>query len=94
MRSPPKEKGPAVATPGHDRSSLVSTFDQDETYSEQAENARVRCLDCALFHSHGDSWGECRALPPRFVQNGLEAGAWPRISASNWCGAFMRDVGA
>lgn len=78
--------------PGHDQR-FVSIKDQSEEYSEGRGLASARCADCALFYAYDDlsygGQGECRALPPRFVQDGLEGGAWPRISASDWCGEFL-----
>ncbi len=92
MRGPPKRNGPvrtAILNPSHDRS-FVSTGDRERTYSEPAENARPSCAECAMLHPYENGGGECRALPPRFLQDGLPEGAWPIVSAWDWCGAFAR----
>lgn len=61
-------------------------------HAEQ-ENQAIRCSNCANFESYGDCYGECRAEPPKHFQDGLESGAWPRVSASEWCGHFRMRGG-
>lgn len=97
MRGPPKRNGPASAAntqPGHDRS-LVKVRDQETCYSEAAEISTAACADCALLHPYENGGGECRALPPRIVEDSfMREGQWPRVSPWDWCGAFVRRAGA
>jgi hypothetical protein len=90
----PERKSPAGSTPGSEISRVRGQF-QTETYSEQAENARPSCADCALLQPYENGGGECRALPPRIMDDSfMREGQWPRVSAWDWCGAFVRRAGA
>jgi len=71
MRGPPKERGPAVATPGHDLNA-VSTQDRDETYAEPDEFSTAATAAILPFRAHGrtvraicivpDGDGQCRSV--------------------------------
>jgi hypothetical protein len=95
MIGPPERKSPAGGRGSENR--LVRGEFHKETYSEQAEIARPRCADCALFYAYDDpryrNQGECRAEPPQRTEDTYPSWGWPRIGASNWCGAFMRRAG-
>lgn len=92
MSWPPERKSPAGGR-GSEINLVRGQF-QEQTYAEQAENARPSCADCALLHPYENGGGECRALPPTIIRDGLfNEGASPRVSSWDWCGAFVRRAG-
>lgn len=55
MRGPPKERGPAVATPGHDLNA-VSTQDRNETYAETAGLSTAATAEILAFPRKPVRW--------------------------------------
>jgi len=48
------------------------------------------CAKCKFFDTEatGESLGLCRYNPPIGQANGDQAGVWPKVEASDWCGHF------
>ena len=94
MRGPPERKSPALVTPGSETDAVRGQF-QEQPYAVTGEIARPRCADCSWLQSYETGGGECRALPPTILRDGMfNEGGWPRVSSWDWCGAFVREAGA
>lgn len=88
MRSPPERKSPSGGRGSENR--LVRGEIHTETYAQLAENASPRCAECRAFYPYETGGGECRALPPRIVEDSfMHEGHWPRVGSWDWCGTFV-----
>lgn len=48
------------------------------------------CAKCKFFDTQatGEQLGLCRYNPPISQPSGDQAGVWPKVEASDWCGHF------
>jgi hypothetical protein len=48
------------------------------------------CAKCKFFDQEGTTadLGLCRYNPPISQPSGEQAGVWPKVEASDWCGHF------
>ena len=79
---------------GSDRD-RVRGFDLETAYTETLDLSSARCSACAYLYPYENGGGECRAEPPRILEDGvMREGGWPRVAGWDWCGAFVGRAGA
>ena len=53
------------------------------------------CAKCKFFDAEASAeLGLCRYNPPISQPSGEQAGVWPKVEASDWCGHFEPAVAA